>query len=255
MNATKSPKKADNSNVIEVEVKGVTVKIYPRPKPNGNGFNYQVVDYSSGQRKFISCPTEEKAKKESKRIASLISAGDARALAMTGEDRQQLVAIRAKLAPLKIDPVVAASEYAAAFEKLNGRSLIQAVEDYVHRNPTARDSCPLSDAIAQLIEARKKDKRSGDHLRDLKVRLEVFSEAYQNYNVADVSAEEVNAFLRGLSCGGRSRNNTAAQSLRFSASAPSKKSISRKTTSRSRGQKSRAPPRKNPPSRFLPQPK
>lgn len=207
MNPKKSPKKADDSNVIKVEVKGVTVKIYPRPKPNGTGFNYQVVDYSSGKRKFVSCPTEDEARKEGKRIAGLIAAGDAKALAMTGEDRQQLVAIRCKLDPLNIDPVVAASEYATAFLLLNGRSLIHAVEDYVRRNPTERESCLLSVAVAQLLEARQKDKRSSDHLRDLKVRLEVFSEAYKNYNVADIGAEQVNAFLRGLDCGGRSRNN------------------------------------------------
>lgn len=207
VNTKKPAKKAKESNVLEVEVKGVTVKIYPRPKPNGNGFNYQVVDYSSGKRKFISCPTEDEAKKEGKRIAGLIAAGDAKALAMTGEDRQQLVAIRCKLEPLGVDPVVAASEYATVFQMLNGRSLIHAVEDYVRRNPSQREACLLSKAIDELLEARRKDKRSGDHLRDLKVRLEVFSDAFKNYNVGDIGAEQVNTFLRGLDCGGRSRNN------------------------------------------------
>ena len=65
------------------------VKIYPHVKSKGRTEPYvcwQVADFTSGERRFRTFADHDSAVREAKRIAGLLSAGDAIAAAMSSND-------------------------------------------------------------------------------------------------------------------------------------------------------------------------
>ncbi len=193
-----------SNSVIRVTVKCCTVKIYTRSKDGRN--YYQLADYSGGQRKLRSFTDETEAREEAKRIAGLISQGDAQAAQMTGEDRQRYFAILNIFKAIAVDPVAAASEYVAAKKVLGDRSLLDAANYFKARNAAVTVKKTVSEAIDLLITARKCDGRSDAYLRDLETRLNCFAETFK-CDLLTISPQDINGFIRSLDCGGRSKNN------------------------------------------------
>jgi integrase len=196
--------KPEESNVLEVEHKGYTVKIYRRTK--GQYTYFQLADNSTGKRKLRSFANETDARDEAKRIAKLMASGDVLAAQMTGEDRQRYVALLTIFKEIGIDPLAGAAEYVAAKKKLGPHSLPHAVDVFLAKHAIVTNPKPVKEAVDLMVAARRADKRSEVYLRDLETRLDTFAKSL-TCNLDEVSSSDINIFLRSLKCGGRSRNN------------------------------------------------
>lgn len=72
------------------------------------------------------------------------------------------------------------------------------------------------DAITELLKAKEQDGVSAVHHKDLRLRLENgFSEKFGLANVGDLDAQQIDAWLRGLDVGKRSRVNYRRVVLTF----------------------------------------
>ena len=106
--------------------------------------------------------------------------------------------------PIPLD--IAAAQVADAHRKLGQRPLIIAVDGFVRRNPQTLPLKTVTEAYQELLRAKKANSMSDDYLKDLKTRLAKFAKSFQ-CQIADVGESAITAWLRGLKCSPRSRNN------------------------------------------------
>lgn len=190
--------------VLTETVRGCSVKIYLNVK--GDKSYYRVVDYSSGKRRFIGCEDETAARKEAKRIAGLLAGNDAQGAQFNGQDRQRYLTMINTIEPLGIDPLAFIVEAVAAKKKAPKRSLIEMVNECVARDSENLTKKPVGEVVDLLVSARRADGRSEAYVRDLETRLKTFAGKLTG-DLSEVTASQVNTFLRSLDCGGRSKNN------------------------------------------------
>jgi site-specific recombinase XerD len=190
--------------VLTETVRGCSVKIYLNVK--GEKTYYRVVDYSSGKRRFIGCEDEKAARKEAKRIAALLAGNDAEGAQLNGQHRQLYLAMVNAIKPLGIDPLAFIVDAVAAKQKWGNRPLTKAVDESLAVEATGLTKKPVKEVVDLLVAARRADGRSEAYVRDLETRLKTFAGKFE-VNLSDVTASQVNAFLRSLECGGRSKNN------------------------------------------------
>ena len=110
------------------------------------------------------------------------------------------------LKPTGVPLELAAAYFTEAQTKLAGRSLNEAVEYFLKRNPSAMPRKTVSEIFTEFLTAKQADGVSAVYLKDLKFRVGKFTEAFQG-QMADVDAAQVNEWLRALKCGPRGRNN------------------------------------------------
>ncbi|MCI0536846.1 MAG: hypothetical protein L0Z50_16635 [Verrucomicrobiales bacterium] len=89
---------------------------------------------------------------------------------------------------------------------LGGDKILEAAKFYAKRHPQDLPSKTVTDVYNELLDAKAKDGASDVYLRDLRYRLARFSAAFR-CSFANVTAREINDFLRSLEVTGRSRNN------------------------------------------------
>lgn len=189
---------------ITVKVGNVAVRIY-RGQTRGYPY-FQVADFSSGKRKFITFSNEQEARDKAHEIAHKLNSGQVDVLTMTSADRAAFVRAAELLQPTGIPVELAAAEFAEAKAKLGGRSLVEAVNFFVRHNPAALPRRTVAEVVAELVAAKTADGVSAVYLKDLNFRLGKFQEAFCG-QISDVTAADINVFLRGLKCAGRGRNN------------------------------------------------
>lgn len=210
--ATDSNRKAQIPNTgtpragkpITVKVGNVAVRIY-RGQTRGYPY-FQVADFSSGKRKFVTFSDEQEARDKAQEIALKLNSGQVDVLTMTSADRASFVRASELLQPTGIPVELAAAEFAEAKLKLGGRSLVEAVNFFVRHNPASLPRKTVAEVVAELVAAKTADGVSGVYLKDLNFRLGKFQEAFCG-QISDVTAADINVFLRGLKCAGRGRNN------------------------------------------------
>jgi integrase len=88
-------------------------------------------------------------------------------------------------------------------------SLKQAAEFYVANLPVVRSKKTATDVVAELLEAKQQDGRSGRYLRDLRFRLKAFGKSaeFQQTPVHEIAADQIDVWLRRLEGGPVNRNN------------------------------------------------
>lgn len=196
------------SKPIVIKVGNVQVKVY-RSQRSKNGNNYEqfdVADYSSGQRRFISFASERDARDKATEIAAKLASREGDALALTRGDRSAYLRALEFLQPTGVGIELAAAQFADAHQKLAGRSLAEAVSYFTRRIPTSLPRKTVTEVFKELLAAKTTDGASAAYLKDLEFRLGKLADAFQ-CQIGSVTAVELNAFLRALECSGRSRNN------------------------------------------------
>lgn len=186
------------SKPIEIKSGSTTVKIYRsvREKAGKRYTQFDVADHRSGKRKLIAFADEKDARAKADEILLTYTQPDQFDRTLTRREAESYRSAVEKL-PLGKDLVVVVSEYAEAYSKLGGRSLIEAVNDFVRRHPTTRPRKTVSDVLAELIAAKTADGVSDVYLKDLRFRLGQFGKSFQ-CQIADVDTGKVNDFLRAL---------------------------------------------------------
>jgi integrase len=97
----------------------------------------------------------------------------------------------------------------AAVDTLEGFgnvSLLAAAEFYAKHHVATSASVTVSEAITQLLSAKKADGRSERYLGDLRVRLARFASDYGDQKIAEIGSPEIGNWLRSLPLAPRTRN-------------------------------------------------
>jgi integrase len=89
----------------------------------------------------------------------------------------------------------------------HGATLRQAAQFYVEHLDVISNRMPVSDVVAQLLEAKAQDGRSEAYIDDIKVRLNAFATAFYGRLIHEIRPAELETYLRSLTVGAISRNN------------------------------------------------
>ena len=193
---------------IVVTVKNASVRIYRKERRKGGNIyqQFDVADYSTGRRRFISFADEEEARRKAREIASSLGGKKGDVVTLDGAAASAYLRAIELIEPTGIALELAAAQFAQAHSTLNGQSITDAVNYYVKRQPSALTHKTCQEVYDELLEAKRKDGTSVRYLQDLQFRLRTFVKSFQ-CGVASVTASLVNEWLRALKCGPRSRNN------------------------------------------------
>ncbi len=199
MNSRKKP--------ILVRVGNAQVRIYSRiqRKASGEYPVFEVADYTSGKRRLISYASERDARQKATEVATRMANLEGAVLTLSNRDREAYVRALEFLKPTGTPLELACAQFADAHAKLGGRSLAEAVAFFVRKHPQSLPQIPVADAVAKMIEAKRKDGASVAYLRDLEKRLGEFAEAFQ-CDLLSVTEPAVAEWLRE-NWSGRNRNN------------------------------------------------
>jgi integrase len=188
-----------------IKVGNAVVKIYHRT--HGDGYHkYEVADYSTGARVMRSFSDKEDANKEAKRIATLLSAGEAAAAQMKGKDAAELGKAKEILRPTGADIIIAASRYAEMFKILGGDRMIEAAKEHARRHPMKREPKTVKQVADELVELKRKRGASNRYIEQLEWMLEKFSEFFA-VNVDTVTTAEIQNWLDGMDASPRTVKN------------------------------------------------
>jgi integrase len=86
-------------------------------------------------------------------------------------------------------------------------TLIQAARFYLSNTDIITANKTVSEAVAELLEAKQQDGRSEAHLADLRARLGVFAREFGTRLIHTLGTGELEDWLRSLAVGNQSRNN------------------------------------------------
>jgi integrase len=187
-----------------VERGSATVKIYLTPHGANNYFTISY--WMDGKRKRQVFPTFQKAKAEAAKKATQITNGDLGAAKLTNADSAAYLRAVALLKPLGVPLEFAASEYASAIKRLGAVSLSQAVDFYLSRHPVNMVPKMVKQVVDEILELKRSDKLSTRYIKQLEYDLTRFAGRFHG-RLGDVHGLDVDAWLRDLNVGPRTRNN------------------------------------------------
>ncbi len=191
----------------KVERGSATVRIYQTPHGDENYFTISY--WTDGKRHRQVFPTFKQAKKAATTKAEELDRGHHGAVKLTNADSAAYARAIDLLEPSGVALEFAASEYAAAIKRLGKVSLTQAVDFYLKRNPVDRVSKMVPEVAAELIASKEADRLSERYIKQLTYDMKRFTGRFCNC-IGDVLGTEVDAWLRELKVGPRTRNNLRA---------------------------------------------
>ena len=190
---------------ITVRRGNVRVKIYHTPSHGCDSFT--VVYYHGGKRQRRAFSDLELARQEAEVAANKICAGELDVLTLTSADRTAYVRSMEMLKPLGTPLEMVVMQFVEAEKLLQGRSLLEAAKFYTRHHPGKVATKRVSEAVDEMVEAKKSDGLSDVYVRDLKWRLGRFADTFK-CPINMVLAGEIQDYLRSIKGAGRSRNNT-----------------------------------------------
>lgn len=166
-----------------------------------------VANYAEGKRRFDCYPAEADALEAAQRLARKLSEREVVAASLTNEDASNYAAAVQALARHNVSLPTAAAMLAECL-RLGGSlpGLLAASKDYARRHPAQLPQVRVADAVAQFLEAKRKDNLRDRSIGDLSLRLNRFGDAFQKA-VANVSSPDLADWLDSLDLGPQSRLN------------------------------------------------
>ena len=207
-NSPDSPKK-ETKWVVEKGSSRVRIYYTPDLTDKGEIPFFTISYWMKGKRERHVYPTLKAAKKAAKKKAEELDRGDHGAAKLTNADSAAYFRAIDLLKPSGASLEFAASEYASAIKRLDGVSLSAAVDYYVRRNPVKRESKLVPQVVKEMIELKQADKLSDRYIKQLGYDMKRFTKRFCN-RIADVRGMDVDAWLRELKVGPRTRNNLRA---------------------------------------------
>jgi integrase len=180
------------------------VKIYRDRKPTGT--YYRVAYHIGGKRHRLHFNDLEKATSEAEAKASQLSRGDVDAMQLSGKDRlvygRAVEAVREHGVPLD----AAALEYSEARKILDGVGLVDAARFYARHHGRDVKRKAVTDAVQEMIEAKKIGGLSDVYLNDLRYRLGMFADSFQ-CDLVSLTPDDMQSFFDRIKLSARSFNN------------------------------------------------
>jgi len=167
-----------------------------------------------------SAADEKRARAIAHEVASAIYNNRAAHISEIGTGTHVLKAAEDALSHLNISVDAAAREYAAARDQLKGHgTLSDAVDYFVRSRPGQTRVITVGDAVEEYLSQMEHDVKVGSlsqrHLQDSRSRLRRFAEQFR-CPLADVTAAEIQNWLRSLDIAPRTRNNFVERIAAFS---------------------------------------
>jgi integrase len=187
----------------------VTVKIYAgKNRVNDTSYpQFTLVYYDGAKRCKKRFADLDEAKREADLAVTKLANGEGQVLRLTSLDRANYLQALDTLRPLGRQLNLAVAEYADAIKLLPpGVSLREAVTDYVRRSNTIRESRNVPELVTEYIAAKEKAGKSEAHLRDMRLRLKRFGEAFK-LPVAGVIGKMLQTWLDGMDVSNRTKLN------------------------------------------------
>ncbi len=186
-----------------------SVKIY---RGTNRGREVYTLVYSmAGERQRQNFADVDAVKTEARVVLTSLENGAAQVLTLTASDRDSYIAAKQVAAEAGVPLHSICDQYLNAQRRLKGKAtLAEAVEYFTrHFNPDLPVLQP--DAIlTELLAAKRKDGASEVYLKLTKIRLDKFAADFKK-PVGTISAQEIDAWLRRLEVGTRTRNNYRAE--------------------------------------------
>ncbi|MEW6160453.1 MAG: site-specific integrase [Verrucomicrobiota bacterium] len=193
----------------EVRKRNSVVRIYYHQRADRHEFKVAYYTADGTRKTETFSGSEDKfavALKRAGEINDSVCNGELETLAISRDQHLILTRATKALKPTGLALDTATLMLADALKKLKGRTLTEAVDFLLARNPANLQHKPVAQVVNEMLAAKKADGVSAIYLKDLDYRLTKFGQAFQK-NPSDISTAEVNTWLRELKCTGRSRNN------------------------------------------------
>lgn len=199
-----SPNGVEKRTKWTVERGSAVVNIYLTPH---GGEDYFTVSYWVDKKRVRQVfPTLQKAKDVAAEKASQMTTGDIGAAKLTNADSAAYRRAIALLEPIGVALEFAAADYAAAKKRLGGVSLSHVVDYYLKRNPVDVEPIMVRKVVDELLQLKESEQLSLRYRKQLAYDLNRFAGQFRN-RIGDVLGTDIDAWLRGMKVGPRTRNN------------------------------------------------
>jgi integrase len=88
-----------------------------------------------------------------------------------------------------------------------GKTITDAVQHYVAHLKASEKSCTAAQLVRELVAAKEKDGASERHVDDLRSRLNIFAQKFDDQPVATLTSAEIDNWLRSLNVSPVTRNH------------------------------------------------
>ena len=190
--------------IWDVRVGLALLNVYRTPHGSRELFT---LSYSlDGKRYRQMFPTLEQAIAAAKAKGKQLAKGDIVAVNMSPADRASAAKVLSwvKARGLSLELVV--SECLDAKDRLGSVTISRAVDSYLKRFPSNMPSKLVKEVADEMIQMKRADKLSERYIKQLEYDMKRFMDRFNN-RLLDVSGTAVDAWLRELKVGPRTRNN------------------------------------------------
>ncbi len=187
----------------------IVVKIYVgENRVNGTSYQQFTLAYHDGVKRVKKRFSDlEEAKQEAELAATKLANGEGQVLRLTSLDRANYLQAVEALRSFGRQLNLAVAEYVEAIKLLPPNvSLREVVTDFVRRTLTVRESRTVPQLVTEYIASKEKSGRSEAHLRDIRLRMTRFGEAFQ-IPVAGITGRMLQTWLDGLTASNRTKLN------------------------------------------------
>lgn len=190
---------------MKVRCGSSSVTIY-RQKAKRGYSSYLVRFYRGTEEVRLTRASFEEAYQEAKAAVQNLAHGELDVLTLRSDDRLSYVRAVHAVEPTGVSLEKAATEYAEAYRMLDGTSLIEAVRFYVQRRLPLVTPKNVNEVVKELIQHKREKGRCETYLKDIRLRLERFADAF-HCPISRVGTAQVEKFLVSLGVTGRTQNN------------------------------------------------
>ena len=198
--------KPKKKSVITVGREDAEIKIYTLRNPNGY-VSYQASWYEMGRRQTKTFGDSDDAKLFAQQKAVALANGLVEITQATLRDVEILKDCESRVSKMGCSLPSAIEEWLSAREALGPVSLAESVQFY-QRHHTGITRITISEAIELFLAAKKDAQVSSIYLRVFRCQMKKFGEQFGPLQLADLSTQELDRFLRSQTCGPVTKNNT-----------------------------------------------
>lgn len=196
---------------LELSEGACSVRIYTsKQRKSGRPYTtYRLVYEEGGVRQREGFGDLTEAKGQAQLVLTRLINGETAAQGLRAVEFQAYAIAKDEVAKVGSNVVDASREYRQARERLGDKGTIIEAVDYFLKH--ARPDIPakkIPEIIAELLEAKKADKRSEAYLADLKMRLGKFAKSFAGA-IGEVTTKEIETWLRSFGASSKNRNNYA----------------------------------------------
>jgi integrase len=159
-----------------------------------------------GKRYRQVLPTLAEAIEAAKAKGKQLSRGDIVAVDMSPADRASAAKVLGWLKPLGLSLELVVAEALDARKRLGPVTISRAVDSHLKRYPQNMPSKMVKEVVEEMIGIKRADKLSDRYIKQLEYNMNRFMGRFKN-RLLDVGGTDVDAWLRELNVGPRTRNN------------------------------------------------